>query len=195
MSNCRSKIIVLIRIKHELIFIIGFAIIPVREIKQLKSMRKTFSILILLALIFGGCNNKNKSDTNSKAVIEILIQKQSNLLVEAAINLDMDSILRFYDKKVSAIEQGHMHSNSEEFISTYKTALESVSEVHRIEVINHRINVLNEQVVIYEAKLKQDLTLKNGDRIEAMNVLTLVFNLISNEWKIVHHHGSFPIQE
>jgi len=157
-------------------------------------MKKDVFTLVLMFMILSGCNNQDYSDTASRNVIMSIIEEKSNHLIEAATNLDMDSIVSFYDENVSAIEQGHMHPNSKEFIATYRTAVESVLEVHRIDIINHRINILND-VVIYEAKLRQDLTLKSRERIEAINVITLIYTLINKEWKIVHHHGSFPVQE
>ncbi|MEP1096048.1 MAG: nuclear transport factor 2 family protein [Cyclobacteriaceae bacterium] len=155
---------------------------------------KATTILFLLSMFFGGCNYHGNGSDNSTARIKTIIEQKSKDLIEVATKLDMDSIITFYDKDVSAIEQGHMHSNSRDFISSYKSALESVAEVHQIDIVDPRIKVLSEQVAIYEAKLEQDITLKNGQRIEAINVLTLVYNWTDEDWKIVHHHGSFPVE-
>lgn len=131
-------------------------------------MVKDGLILVLMLTILVGCNYPN--DNARRKDIETDITEKFNALINAATNLDIDLIFSFYDKEVSAIEQGYMYSNSEEFLSTYRTAIKSVSEVHQIDIINPRISILNEQVVIYEAKLRQDVTLKSRERIEAINV-------------------------
>lgn len=147
----------------------------------------------MTTMIFGGYKNNRDNEMNSELIIKIkkTIEVNFNHLLESATTLELDSILSFYSDEVSAIEQEQMHLSTAEFKASYRAVVETIRKVHSLEITNTRMKVINDHVVIYEAIIKQDFTLRGGVRINASNIITLIYVLLSEEWKIVHYHGSF----
>lgn len=168
---------------------------------------KIFTLLIMLSISLGSCNEKtgqlNEKETTGEIEInDISKEKQAVIAVmrsykNAIQNLTTDGTYELFTKDATVFEQGKVEGTYKDYINGHLgPELDHFKSFtfseYEIDVTVNEPYAFTTEIYLYTIVLKEDNAKGTKERtIESKGVATSILEKIDGEWKIIHSHTSF----
>lgn len=157
-------------------------------------MKIRFTLLIVLGLLFAGCNTKVDLVNDEFPEAKAEVMKTFGEIAQSIKDGDLDKLISFhaYSPKFTEFKNGEPRNGSEANEAHERKVFGSVTEVVKFDAKDLQIAVYGD---VANLTFHSDFHLKFGDDLVVVkHQITLLFVKTNDGWKMVHEHHS-PLNE
>ncbi|MEJ2006092.1 MAG: hypothetical protein P8X57_14270 [Cyclobacteriaceae bacterium] len=153
-------------------------------------LRFAISVLLVIVII-GACNPQHEESAFDREAMALEIGNLGNDIVQALNEQDSEILIRDFRKSdsISFLIDG-MVFEGYEAISSLMERLPSGRKAHELNVVNERVQIIDENAGIHIVEFSERVTLQNDSVVVGNGVWSAVYHRKPAGWEIVMVHES-----
>jgi hypothetical protein len=158
-------------------------------------MLRYFIFMILIIALTGSCTPQPEEFTADRDTMAIEIRNLGNDIVQGLNNRDSRVLIRDFRKSdsISFLIDG-MVIQGYDSISSLMEKLPASRKAHKLNVVNERVQIIDENVGIHIVEFNERVTLLNDSIVEGSGVWSAIYHRKPAGWEIVMVHESHRYQ-